>query len=64
MLVAEGLSSREIGGRLCLSARTVDHHVQSLLLKTGTRNRAALAGRLAEWGLAGSAEAARATAGR
>ncbi len=48
-LVAEGLSNKEIAERLYLSARTVEKHVERLLLKTGASNRAqlaALAGRL------------------
>ena len=42
-LVAAGLTSRQIGDRLSLSPRTVDHHVQSILQKTGLKNRAAAA---------------------
>jgi DNA-binding CsgD family transcriptional regulator len=42
-LVAEGLTSREIGERLYLSPRTVEKHVERLLVKTGSGNRAALA---------------------
>lgn len=42
-LVAEGLTSREIGERLYLSPRTVEKHVERLLVKTGAVNRAALA---------------------
>ena len=41
-LVAEGLSNREIAQRLCLSPRTVEHHVTSLLRRTGAPSRAAL----------------------
>ena len=42
-LVAEGLSNKEIAGRLYLSARTVEKHVERLMLKTGSANRAHLA---------------------
>src|SRR5690606_10078701 len=42
-LLAQGLSNREIGRRLFLSTRTVDHHVSALLrkLNAGSRARAA-----------------------
>ena len=39
-LLAEGLSNREIGRRLFLSTRTVDHHVSALLQKLGAGSRA------------------------
>jgi DNA-binding NarL/FixJ family response regulator len=39
-LLAEGLSNREIGQRLFLSTRTVDHHVSALLQKLGAGSRA------------------------
>jgi DNA-binding CsgD family transcriptional regulator len=39
-LLAEGLSNREIGERLFLSTRTVDHHVSALLQKLGAGSRA------------------------
>jgi DNA-binding CsgD family transcriptional regulator len=42
-LLAEGLSNKEIGERLYLSPRTVEKHVASLLSKTETRSRTALA---------------------
>jgi DNA-binding CsgD family transcriptional regulator len=42
-LVAEGLPTREVAARLVLSPRTVEHHVASLLARTGLRDRAALA---------------------
>jgi len=44
-LVAEGLSNREIGSRLHISARTAEKHVESLLRKTGARTRTELVAR-------------------
>jgi DNA-binding CsgD family transcriptional regulator len=41
-LIAEGLPNREIAQRLYLSPRTVEHHVTSLLRRTGAPSRAAL----------------------
>jgi serine/threonine-protein kinase PknK len=42
-LVAEGLSNKEIAGRLHLSVRTVESHVRHVLTKTGMVNRTQLA---------------------
>jgi DNA-binding CsgD family transcriptional regulator len=42
-LVAEELPTREIAARLFLSPRTVEHHVASLLARTGARSRTELA---------------------
>jgi DNA-binding CsgD family transcriptional regulator len=42
-LVAEGLSNRSIAARLFLSPRTVEKHVERLMAKTGSANRAQLA---------------------
>jgi DNA-binding CsgD family transcriptional regulator len=42
-LVMEGLPNRSIAERLFLSPRTVEKHVERLLAKTGTANRAQLA---------------------
>lgn len=47
-LVAEGLTSKDIGDRLYLSHRTVEKHVERLLAKTGAANRTALAALAAE----------------
>jgi DNA-binding CsgD family transcriptional regulator len=38
-LMAEGLTNAEIGSRLFLSERTVDHHVGSVLTKLGVESR-------------------------
>jgi DNA-binding NarL/FixJ family response regulator len=43
-LVAQGLPTKEIAARLVLSPRTVEHHVGSLLARTGLHDRSALAG--------------------
>jgi DNA-binding NarL/FixJ family response regulator len=42
-LLAEGLTNKEIAGRLYLSPRTVEKHVERILTKTGQANRTALA---------------------
>ncbi len=42
-LVALGLANKEIASRLYLSSRTVEKHVERLLMKTGAANRAQLA---------------------
>jgi len=41
-LICEGLSTAEIGERLCLSPRTVEGHRTRILEKTGTRNTAGM----------------------
>jgi len=43
VLVADALPTREIAARLFLSPRTVEHHVASLLARTGSRSRIELA---------------------
>jgi non-specific serine/threonine protein kinase len=42
-LVAEGLSNREIAGRLVISKRTVDAHVEHILTKLGASSRVQIA---------------------
>jgi DNA-binding CsgD family transcriptional regulator len=42
-LVAEGLSNRDVAERLIVSVRTVEKHVEHLMTKTSTVNRAQLA---------------------
>ena len=42
-LIAEGHSNRDVAAALYLSPRTVEKHVERLLLKTGASNRTALA---------------------
>jgi len=49
-LVAQGLTSRDIGSRLFLSPRTVEMHVQNSLDKLGCRTRAEAVRRLTELG--------------
>ncbi|MGW5192754.1 response regulator transcription factor [Kribbella sp. NPDC004138] len=38
-LIDEGLSNREIGGRLCIEVSTVKNHVHNILAKLGARRR-------------------------
>jgi HK97 family phage portal protein len=47
-MVAEGLSNKQISGRLNLSERTVERHVSSALTKTGTGSRTELAAAVAK----------------
>lgn len=51
-LVAKGLTSRQIAGRLVISPRTVENHVQSTLRKLQLHNRVELARYAIEHGLA------------
>jgi DNA-binding NarL/FixJ family response regulator len=50
-LLAQDLSNAEIGRRLCVSARTVEHHVTAILarLGLGSRGEAAERARAAGW---------------
>ncbi|MEV0685678.1 AAA family ATPase [Nocardia sp. NPDC050378] len=50
-LVADGLSNREIGERLFISANTAANHVRSILIKTAAPNRTRAAVFAAEHGL-------------
>jgi DNA-binding CsgD family transcriptional regulator/tetratricopeptide (TPR) repeat protein len=47
-LVATGLANKQIAGRLHLSVRTVEKHVESLLRKSGARSRAQLVAMVGE----------------
>jgi DNA-binding CsgD family transcriptional regulator len=51
-LVADGLTNAEIGERLYISSKTVDHHVSSLLSKLGVGTRRAAAREILRLGLA------------
>ena len=42
-LLARGLSNKQIGARLFISAKTVQHHVAHIFEKTGVSTRAAAA---------------------
>jgi DNA-binding CsgD family transcriptional regulator len=52
-LVADGLGNREIAGRLFLSKRTVDSHIEHIFAKLSFSSRAQLAGWFREQGQAG-----------
>ena len=42
-LIAQGLTNRQIGGRLFIAERTVDTHVSRILAKLGCSSRAQVA---------------------
>jgi DNA-binding NarL/FixJ family response regulator len=44
LLVADGLSNKEVGARLFISERTVESHVRNILNKLGFNSRAQIAG--------------------
>ena len=50
-LVAAGLSSREIGGRLTVSRQTVTYHIGNLLMKLNAKSRTGLVARAYAIGL-------------
>jgi DNA-binding NarL/FixJ family response regulator len=52
-LIAGGASNPEIARRLFLSRKTVERHVSNVLRKTGVRNRAELAARVAQLDVGG-----------
>jgi len=47
LLVAEGLTNREVAAALFLSPKTVEHHLGAVLRKRGLRSRTELARALA-----------------
>jgi len=49
--LAAGHSDREIAEALCLSRRTVEHHVARLAARLGVRSRAAIVGAAHDAGL-------------
>jgi DNA-binding CsgD family transcriptional regulator len=51
VLVAQGLTNKDVAKRLFLSPRTVGSHVARLLAKTGTRRRSELVELAARYGL-------------
>jgi DNA-binding CsgD family transcriptional regulator len=49
--VSQGLTTRQIGGRLGISPRTVETHVSKLYRKLGVRSRVQAVARAAQLGL-------------
>ena len=56
-LLAQGLSNREIAGKLFISRKTAGHHVEHIYAKTGTTNRALASLYAASHGLIGEPDA-------
>jgi predicted ATPase/DNA-binding CsgD family transcriptional regulator len=54
LLVARGLSSREIASKLSITERTAENHVEHILTKLGAHSRVQIATWVVESGLAGS----------
>jgi len=54
-LIADGLSTREIAGRLFISAKTADHHIQHIYTKIAVSNRAAATRWAIDHGVSGDA---------
>ncbi len=48
-LVLEGAGAAEIAAQLCISEYTAQGYLKSLLIKTSSRNRAAMVARVLEW---------------
>jgi DNA-binding NarL/FixJ family response regulator len=55
-LIVQGLTDREIGARLAISARTVHNHLERIREKTGLRRRAQLSGWATERRIAAEAD--------
>ena len=49
LLVARGLSNREVAAALFLSPKTVEHHLASVFRKRGFRSRTEVAAAFATW---------------
>ena len=54
LLVAEGLTTKDVAARLYLSARTVSNHLQNAYTKLGISKRSELAGALGRLGVEGA----------
>jgi DNA-binding CsgD family transcriptional regulator/tetratricopeptide (TPR) repeat protein len=52
-VLAQGLRNADIAAELCVSERTVDHHVSAILGKLGADNRVQAVNKAAELGIAG-----------